>query len=255
MNKDQDHGFVSTQNTRSGFYRNISKDGSNLTEGTTLEKLIAHINPVHEVRWKVGVFAGIHGDEPAGVRAANLLYRWATTYPAELAGYEMHLYPACNPSGLKEGTRRNLRGFDINREFWCGSNLPEVKYIEGELRQEKYDLILSLHEDDTSYGMYGFVSGNLMSESILRPALQAASAYLPVNTDSVIDGFAARDGMILDGYHGVLSAPPEQRPRALEIVFETPSHEPINQQAIAAAVAVKTMLKEYRQHQSHQENL
>ncbi|TAE92493.1 MAG: peptidase M14 [Verrucomicrobia bacterium] len=232
----------------------ISHEGFS-ANGLVVKKWVAQTNPATDVRWKVGVFAGIHGDEPAGVRAAHILHRWATTLPAELFGYELHLYPACNPSGLKEGTRTNQRGFDINREFWCGSNLPEVQYIETELRQEKYDIILSLHEDDTSHGLYGFVSGSMLSENILRPALLAASTYLPINTDPVIDGFAARDGMIQDGYHGVLSAPPEQRPRALEIVFETPRLAPLNHRAMASAVAVKTILKEYRQYQSHQENL
>lgn len=220
-----------------------------------LEKYVCQPVVGKELLLKVGIFAGIHGDEPAGIKAAKILHRWSLTRPPELDGYELHLYPACNPSGIKASSRRTAMGFDLNREFWCGSKIPEVRYLEYELRRERYDVIISLHEDDTSHGLYGFVSGHLLSESILRPALKAAAEYLPINESEIIDGFPSAEGMIKEGYHGVLCAPPEQRPKALEIVFETPGREPVNEQAVAAAVAVKTMLVEYRKYLAYGENL
>lgn len=220
-----------------------------------LDKIICPVLKDQGRAMKIGIFAGVHGDEPSGVKAAHMLHRWALTLPYELSGYEMHLFPSCNPSGLNDGTRRTGMGYDINREFWCGSDLPEVRYLESELRSERYDIIVSLHEDDTSHGLYGFVSGSLLSEQVLKPALIAASRYLPLNLDERIDGFSASGGVITEGYPGVLSAPPEQRPRALEIVFETPGRASVKLQAVAAAVAVRTMLVEYRKFLAYAENL
>lgn len=196
---------------------------------------------------KAGVFAGIHGDEPSGIEAALKLAAWAKTRPAELAGFELHLYPECNPTGLAARTRHCHSGLDLNREFWCGSEQPEVRCLEAELRAERYDVIIALHEDDTSDGCYGFVRGALLSEHLLEPALAAASRVLPRNHQDVIDGFRAERGIIREGYHGILSAPPEQRPHALEIVFETPGRAPLPLQVDAAVIAVKTILSEYRQ--------
>lgn len=79
---------------------------------------------------KAGVFAGIHGDEPAGTEACLELARWADSAPRQLSGYELCLYPECNPSGLRAGTRHSREGLDLNREFWCGSNQPEVRWLE-----------------------------------------------------------------------------------------------------------------------------
>ncbi|MCX6844952.1 MAG: succinylglutamate desuccinylase/aspartoacylase family protein [Verrucomicrobia bacterium] len=220
-----------------------------------LEKRVCPVVKDQGKAMKVGIFAGVHGDEPSGVKAAHMLHRWALTLPKELSGYEIHLFPCCNPSGLNDGTRHTGMGYDINREFWCGSDLPEVRYLESELRSERYDVIVSLHEDDTSHGLYGFVSGSLLSEQVLKPALIAASRYLPLNLDERIDGFSASGGVIIEGYPGVLSAPPEQRPRALEIVFETPGSASVKLQAVAAAVAVKTMLVEYRKFLAYADNL
>lgn len=211
------------------------------------------IKPGHGI--KFGIFAGIHGDEEAGTLAAQVLINWAMKQPEELQDYELHFYPVCNPTGRLLGTRNSNTGLDLNREFWSGSIEPEVVYLESELRREKYDGIISLHSDDTSEGCYGFVSGDLLSEHLLEPALQAASAFIPRNTRPLIDGFMAKRGIIKEGYLGILSAPPEQRPRALEIVFETPDLTPMNLQVSATVAAVKRILADYRELQAYAANL
>jgi len=70
---------------------------------------------------------------------------------------------------------------------------------------------------------------------------------LPLNHDATIDGFSASKGLIKEGYKGILSAPPEQSPKPLEIIFETPGRAPMDQQITASVLAVKSILAEYRQ--------
>jgi protein MpaA len=205
--------------------------------------------------WKFAIFGGMHGDEEAGILAANELAEWAAAQPEELRDFELHVYPVCNPSGRMAGTRHCMSGHDLNREFWVGSALPEVAFLEGELRRENYDGIISLHTDDESVGIYGYVSGALLSQQVLEPALEAAGRIIPRNPSPYIDGFAAERGIIKEGYFGVLSSPPEQRPRAMEIVFETPDYVRMELQVEASVVAVKTILAEYRSLQSFAANL
>lgn len=224
------------------------------SQGIFIPKIVSKpLKPGHGI--KIGIFAGIHGDEEAGTLATHELIRWASDRPDELHDYELHLYPVCNPTGRILGTRQSHSGLDLNREFWFGSIEPEVIYLETELRRERYDGIISLHSDDTSDGCYGFVSGALLSEHLLEPALQAASEFLPRNERLIIDGFLASRGIIKEGYLGILSAPPEQRPRALEIVFETPALAPVPQQVKATVAAVKRILAEYRELQAYAANL
>ncbi len=204
---------------------------------------------------KIGIFAGLHGDEEAGTLACYELVRWASRQPEALRDYELHLYPVCNPTGHNAGTRHCWEGLDLNRLFWRGSEKPEVKYLESELRAEAYDGIIALHSDDTSEGCYGFVSGALLSEHLLEPALAAVHAVLPRNESAVIDGFKASHGIIKAGYTGILSAPPEQQPKPLEIVFETPALAPMEAQVKASVIAVQTILAEFRQLQAYAANL
>lgn len=223
-------------------------------EGVVIQKIV--VKPESEpAPFKVGIFGGIHGDEPAGVAAALELARWAGGRPEELRDFELHFYPVCNPTGCNLGTRHNQNGLDLNREFWFGSLEPEVLFLEGELRAERYDGIIALHSDDECDGCYGFAGGALLSEHLLRPALEAAHAYLPCCPQPIIDGFLAEQGVIREGYLGILGPPPEQRPRPMEIVFETPALAPLDLQVKATVAAVRRMLQEYRLLQSYAANL
>jgi predicted deacylase len=205
--------------------------------------------------YKFGIFAGLHGDEEAGTLAAHELVKWAATQPVELADFELHIYPVCNPTGADQKTRHSVSCADLNREFWMGSTEPEVMYLESELRREQFQGIIQLHSDDTSHGVYGFVRGSILSEALLKPALAKAAEYLPHNFNGTIDGFQAEGGIIREYYEGILSAPPEQRPRPLEMIFETPDLAPMPQQVAATLAAVKTILAEYRHLQAYAADL
>lgn len=195
---------------------------------------------------RLGVFGGIHGDEPASVSGLVRFVELLERKPEIARGYTLFFYPVCNLTGFADGTRHSRSGKDLNREFWRGSDEPEVRLLEAELAQNRFDGLIALHSDDTSDGLYGFTSGALFTEELLRPALRAAGEYLPVNQRAVIDGFAAREGICRQGYQGVLSAPAKASPCPFEIVFETPQHAPMELQESAFVVALEAILREYR---------
>jgi hypothetical protein len=127
---------------------------------------------------RLAIFAGIHGDEPAGVHAVVDLLRALEADPWVGRAYRIHIYPLCNPTGYEDGTRHSRGGLDLNRQFWQGSLEPEVGIIERELLLHKFHGIISLHSDDTSDGLYGFVRGATLTKHLLEPALAAAEAAL-----------------------------------------------------------------------------
>jgi hypothetical protein len=71
----------------------------------------------------------------------------------------------------------------------------------------------------------------------------------------VIDGFNAADGVIRDGYSGVLSAPPEVRPRPFEIILETPKSPPQVLKEAAFVAALQSILTNYRELIAYAPNL
>ncbi|HEY0947196.1 MAG TPA: M14 family metallocarboxypeptidase [Opitutaceae bacterium] len=204
---------------------------------------------------RIAVFAGVHGDEPAGCLAAVEFLEDLLREPERATGYDIVVYPVCNPTGYEDGTRHNRAGRDLNREFWHSSEQPEVHIVERELRAHRFDGIIALHADDTSDGLYGYALGRFFNENLLRPALLAAERFLPRNMGVVIDGFAAREGVIDACYKGVLSPPPDQDPLPFEIIFETPALAPLERQATAGRTALHAILAEYRRFLSYAADL
>jgi len=195
---------------------------------------------------RIGIFAAIHGDEPASALAAAQLLTAAAAQPGLAENFLLQIYPLCNPTGYEDNTRHSRAGKDLNREFWKSSTEPEIEILETELRTQRFNGIIQLHADDTSDGLYGFVRGHTLTENLLRPALAAAEKILPRNVNATIDGFAARDGIIYTSYEGILAAPIQAEP-PFEIILETPHHAPMDLQVEALVVAVRTILVEYRQ--------
>jgi hypothetical protein len=195
---------------------------------------------------RLAIFAGIHGDEPAGVQALVDFLRALEADPWMGRAYKIYIYPLCNPTGYEDGTRHSRSGLDLNREFWRGSLEPEVAILERELLKHKFHGIISLHSDDTSDGVYGFVRGATLTKHLLKPALAAAEAALPVNQGSIIDGFHAIDGIIHTAYDGILTAPPGTSPAPFEIILESPHHAPVDLQRRAVVLALEQILRHYR---------
>ncbi|HEX7570086.1 MAG TPA: succinylglutamate desuccinylase/aspartoacylase family protein [Verrucomicrobiae bacterium] len=204
---------------------------------------------------RIGIFAGIHGDEPEGVHALIQFIKLLESKPELAAGYYLSLYPVCNPTGFEDNTRHSRGGKDLNREFWRNSTEPEVRLLQAELVSRSFQGIISLHTDDTGTGFYGFAHGATLTKNLVEPALAAAEQILPRDERPVIDGFNARNGIIREGYEGILSAPPKVRPRPFEIILETPAAPPEYLKELAFVAALQTILLEYNKFIAYAPNL
>ena len=204
---------------------------------------------------RVGIFAGIHGDEPEGVHAIVQFIQLLEAHPELATGYYLSFYPVCNPTGFEDGMRFSRQGKDLNREFWKNSAEPEARLLEAELVSRSFQGIISLHTDNSSDGFYGFARGAMLTRHLIQPALAAAEKFLPRDGRPVIDGFNARNGIIRDCYDGILSAPPKVRPRPFEIILKTPSAPPEYLKELALVAALQTILLEYHKFIAYAPNL
>jgi hypothetical protein len=204
---------------------------------------------------RIGVFAGIHGDEPEGAFAVVRFLQFLEQHPELAAGYCLSVYPLCNPTGFEDNTRQSRRGKDLNREFWRNSTEPEVGLLQAELVSHSFHGIISLHVDDTCDGFYGLVGGATLTRHLIEPALAAADAFLPLDKRALIDGCPARNSIVRNEYPGVLSAPPVVRPRPFEIILEAPKGRPAYLTEWSFVAALKSILDEYRKFISYAQNL
>ena len=204
---------------------------------------------------RIGVFAGINGDEPESAYALVRFVKFLEQYPEVTAGYCLSLYPVCNPTGFEDNTRRSRRGKDLNREFWNNSAEPEVGLLQADLVSRSFHGIISLHVDDTCDGFYGIVGGATLTRHLIEPALHAADTFLPLDQRARIDGFPARNAVVRDSFPGILRAPPLVRPRPFEIVLEAPKDRPAYLTEWAFVAALQSILVEYRKFIAYAQNL
>jgi hypothetical protein len=99
------------------------------------------------------------------------------------------------------------------------------------------------------------VRGATLTQHLIEPALKAAEKLLARDVRPVIDGFAARNGILLNTFKGILSAPPKVRPRPFEIILETPAAPAEFVKEAAFVAALQAILNEYRQFIAYAPNL
>ncbi len=204
----------------------------------TIPRFVFHGPPLGLPPIRIGLFALLQGDDQVGALGLQRFLNSLVNDPAPAAGYELALYPLCNPTGYEDGTRHNRAGCDLNREFWRGSAQPEVRIMEAELQSGQFDGIIAVRADGTAATLQGFTPDPLVAEQLLKPSLGAASQILPA--EQPVAGRQGRDAT------GALTAPPVQRPQPFEIVLETPARAPMTQQIEAISCALQAVLKEYR---------
>lgn len=102
--------------------------------------------------------ASIHGNECAGTLLLRCLADHLRAHPGLLQGRQVVLVPTANPDGAARGTRANVHGVDLNRNFPAANQLrtdasgqaalsePESVVIHGLIRRFAPRRIVSLHE-------------------------------------------------------------------------------------------------------------
>ena len=143
------------------------------------------------------LLAGTHGDEPAGVEAAlTMLERHLPTW---LHAFRFEAVPCLNPWGYVHDRRHNAQEADVNWSY-DRTDLPEVEGLRRLLGGDRFEFVLDLHEDWESPGYY------LWEQCRGRPPVGnditgRAARVCPINTSPVIEGFPARNGLILPDLH------------------------------------------------------
>ena len=191
---------------------------------------------------RVYLSAGIHGDEPAGPLAARQLIQ-ANEWPDNL---DLWFCPCLNPLGFALNSRENSRGVDLNREYLKPVAEEITAHIAWLERQPNFDLCLLLHEDWESHGFYLYEQNPEGRLSLAEPMIEAVSKVCPVDPNELIEGRAAKNGIIRPNLD------PRTRPQWPEAFFlithktrqsytlEAPSDYPLQTRVDGLVAAVNT---------------
>ena len=204
---------------------------------------------------KLGLFAALHGDEPEGTRALVEFLMRLHLEPERARGYQIFVYPICNPTGFEDGTTNTRRGHDLLSEVWASSKQPEAYYLERELGVLQFHGVIRLHSRENTNVIHAGVVSPTLNKSLAQPALKAAEKFLP--RDKTPDGghIVPDTTVARNRYRGGLSNPAELKPAPFELTFETPRKAPPELQKSAAVIALNRIIEEYRPFLASHQNI
>jgi predicted deacylase len=173
------------------------------------------------------ILSGIHGDEPAGNIAAELF-----------RGTEgVKVISRINKTG-----KRRIDGKDPNRHFGTPDEGELQENILNAIFEDHPRLVISLHEDNESTGMYAY------SSKTMAPVIAKVIKSLDVPIVSSIHGDTAEDGVISKGrqpFRGTL----EKTLRSYSIPYctlETPTSWDLKVRATCLSKAVSGIIEHVR---------
>ena len=135
--------------------------------------------------------AGIHGDEPAATEA---LLRWFELNAATLAEIPLLIFPCLNPWGLRNNTRTDSRGRDVNRLFHHNRH-PVASGVRRITAPFRFRVAAAMHEDYDARGIYLYEVQRGRT-AFGEKMLARAERVLPRDPRRRIDHSIAKNGLI-----------------------------------------------------------
>jgi hypothetical protein len=192
---------------------------------------------------RIGLFATLGGDEPEGAHALIRFLRLLDANAEAARGYCLFVYPVCNPTGFEDGTSHPRRGRELAGDFWKDSSRPEVRLLQAEILFHSLHGVIALRAESAINGFRGLARGATLTRHLLKPALEAAEKFLPLDEGAESAG------------EGILSAPSGLRPKPFEVILQSPRNAPAFLKECAFVAALHTILLEYRKFIAYARNL
>jgi hypothetical protein len=202
--------------------------------------------PVPQVRRRIYISTGIHGDEPAGPLAVRRLMR-ENGWPADT---ELWLCPCLNPTGFPLNSRENAQGIDLNRQYLHLETAETRAHVQWLKRAPRFDVTLCLHEDWESHGFYLYELNPDNQPTHAEEVIRRVASECPIDLSAEIEGRPAQGGIVRPNVDP-LSRP--QWPEAFWLIqnktrhsytMEAPSDFPLETRVNALVTAVRTVLEE-----------
>jgi predicted deacylase len=159
------------------------------------------INP--NAKKSICFVSGLHGNEEG---SSEGVLAFLKDRPFIHKNKRVIIIPLANPTGLNKGTRKNADNVDINRHFLDDILNDECKYIWDALKEDKINLLCSLHEDPDLKTFYCYYTHHLQLAKDLRTL---AEKYFKIYSKSNRKPLDGEEQTLYDDkiYNGLIQLP------------------------------------------------
>jgi hypothetical protein len=195
---------------------------------------------------RLGIFAGLHGNDPEGAAALVELLQELEVNPQAARGFHLYVYPICNPVGFAGRTQSKSADEDLTGQFWSGSSRPEVYYLERELGVLRFHGVISLQTQNHSGSFLVDSKSDILNRALAQPAIQAAERFLPGGILKRESDAGPLHALTKASFPDFLTVTDELNPAPFELHIGTPKPAPRPSQIHGTVGALKSILDSYR---------
>jgi protein MpaA len=191
---------------------------------------------------RLGIFAGLRGDDNAGPKAIADFIDDLVALPSLGSAFRIYAYPIVNPSYETEARFTQL-GRNVINENGRKMKSLEAYLIERELFVFQFQGLIVIHISDEIEGLQAVVYGANLHDTLVSPILSSVRSLLPTDEHSVLESSWS------------LTAGASLKQRPFELTLCIPSSGWQSLYAVGLRIALHTALDRYRSYLAEANNI
>jgi protein MpaA len=191
---------------------------------------------------RLGIFAGLRGDDNAGPQAIANFIDDLVTFPSLGSAFRIYAYPIVSPTFETEARFTQLGRTSSMKKGRKMKSL-EAYLIERELYVVQFQGLIVIHISDEIEGLQAVVYGANLHDTLVSPILSSVRSLLPTNEHSALE------------CSGSLTADASLKQRPFELRLGIPSSGWQSLYAIGLRIALHTAIDRYRSYLAAANNI
>jgi murein peptide amidase A len=192
---------------------------------------------------RLGIFAGLRGEDNAGSKAIVEFIDDLVAIPSLGSAFRIYAYPAANPLSYTSGAPRKQTNRSVANETGRKVKFPETYLIEREIFVVQFHGLVVIHTTDEPEGLQAAVYGANLQEALVFPILSSLRPLFPTTA------LPARDSSFSLTADAVL----KQRP--FELALRIPRSGWHGLYSIGLRIALHTAIEQYRSYLAQANNI
>jgi murein peptide amidase A len=192
---------------------------------------------------RLGIFAGLRGEDNAGAKAIAEFIDDLVTIPSLGSAFRIYAYPTANPLSYTSGTSRKQTDRTAANETGRKVRFPETELIEREIFVVQFHGVVIIHTTDQPEGLQAAVYGANLHEALVSPILSSLQPLFPTTELPVLDSSFS------------LTADTVLKQRPFELALGIPRSGWRGLYSMGLRIALHTAVEQYRSYLAQANNI
>jgi murein peptide amidase A len=192
---------------------------------------------------RLGIFAGLRGEDNAGAKAIVEFMDDLVAIPSLGSAFRIYAYPTANPLSYTTGTPRKPTDHTVANETGRKAKFPEAYLIEREIFVVQFHGLVIIHTTDEPEGLQAAVYGANLHKVLVSPILSSLRSLFPTTELPALDSTVS------------LTADAVLKQRPFELALRIPRSGWDGLYSLGLRIALHTAIEQYRSYLAQANNI